>query len=81
MYEIFEIIVRVDKPISRFEFERINAHIARIIGIKCTTWVMDAILFSIDAGFMSVIIIPPHGISTVTPSGGLTMAGTRSRTR
>ena len=61
MYEIFEIIVRVDKPISRFEFERINALIVRIIGIKCTTLVMDAIFFSIDAEFMSVIIIPPHG--------------------
>ena len=60
-HEIVEIIVRVDKAISRFEFERINAHIVRVIGIKCTTWVMDTIFFSIDAEFVSVIIIPAHG--------------------
>ncbi len=58
---IVEIIVRVDKSNSRFEFECINAHIGRIIGIKCTTWVMDAIFISIDAEFMSVIITPPPG--------------------
>ena len=52
MYEIVEIIVLLDKPISRFEFERINAHIVRIIAIKCTPWVMDAIFFSMDAEFM-----------------------------
>ncbi len=52
MHEIVEIVVRVDKAITRFEFEIIDAYIVGVIGIKCTTGVMDTVLFSIDLEFI-----------------------------